>query len=183
MNKPTVLLLAAATLLGACTSAPPPVHAMQNPDANFGSFKTFGWRDAEDSAGQTVSILDSNIRDAIATELLKKGYAPAGVGEHPDLVLHYETAAAEKAKANPVRISVGVGGAGPNGAAGVGATSASHKIVREGTLVLSIIDPVRRAEVWNGRVSREVASGGTPNKALIQNAAADLLKDFPARAH
>jgi hypothetical protein len=74
-----------------------------------------------------------------------------------------------------------MGGAGSNGAAGVGVSSPSHKSVREGTLVLSAVDPHRNAEVWNGRVSREIGKGGNPNAALIQGAVGELLKGFPAR--
>ena len=55
-----------------------------------------------------------------------------------------------------------------NGAAGVGVSSPSAKNVREGTLVLRVIDPARNAEVWNGRVSRELGKGDAPDPELIQ---------------
>jgi len=177
----TVLVPALLSLAG-CTTAPPPVHSMQDPQANFSGFKTFAWdeKGKNGEAPQPVSILDGNIRSAISTQLQQKGYAEASAGSAPDLVLHYETAAAEKIKANPVRIGVGMGGYGSNGAAGVGVSSAAAKNVREGTLVLRMIDPVRNAEVWNGSVSRELGKGGAPDQALINSAVADLLKDLPA---
>jgi len=180
MNKLPGLLLGASVLLGGCASAPAPVHSMQDAQANFTSFTTFGWRNAEDA--QPISILDSDIRAAISGELQRKGYAAAAAGATPDLLLHYETAAADTVKSNPFRIGVGMGGAGSNGAAGVGVSSPSHKSVREGTLVLSVVDPHRNAEVWNGRVSREIGKGGNPNAALIQGAVGELLKGFPSRA-
>jgi len=184
MKKLQGLLLAAAVLLGGCASPPPPVFSMQNPQANFSGFTTFGWRNAEDAqgGGQPISIVDTDIRAAITSELQRKGYTEAVAGANPDLMLHYETAAAETLKANPVRVGFGMGGAGANGAAGVGVSSPSHKSVREGTLVLSVIDPLRNAEVWNGRVSREIGKGGRPNTALIQSAVGELLKGFPSRA-
>ena len=64
---------------------------------------------------------------------------------------------------------------------GMGVSSPSHSIVREGTLVLSFVDPHRNAEVWNGRVSREIAASGRPSVTLIKSAVAELLKGFPAR--
>jgi len=172
----------ALTLLGGCTSAPPPVHSMQSPDANFSAYKTFAWdpSQAGQADGQPISILDTNIRAAITAELQRKGYAEAAAGAKADLVLQYETAASEVLKSNPFRIGIGMGGAGSNGAAGVGVSSPSAKNVREGTLVLRVIDPVRNAEVWNGRVSRELGKGGPPDPELIQRGAADLLKDFPS---
>jgi hypothetical protein len=172
--------LAATILLGGCASTPPPVHSMKDPQANFSAFTTFTWDPARDAA-QPVTILDSNIRAAITGELQRKGYAEAVAGAKPDLVLQYETAAAEKLKSNPFRIGVGMGGVGNSGAAGVGVSSPSAKNVREGTLVLRVIDPVRNAEVWNGRVSRELGKGGPPDPALIQGAVGELLQEFPAR--
>ena len=62
-----------------------------------------------------------------------------------------------------------------NGAAGVGVSSPSVKNVRE--------DPARNAEVWNGRVSRELGKGDAPDPELIQSAVSDQLKEFPARGH
>ena len=166
-------------LTGGCASTPPPVYSMQNPQANFGAFSTFAWDTGQDAA-KPVTILDGYIRTAITSELQGKGFKEAAAGAKPDLILQYETAAAEKLKSNPVRIGIGMGGVGSSGAAGVGVSSASARNVREGTLVLRVIDPARNAEVWNGRVSRELGHGGPPDPALIQSAVGDLLKGFPA---
>ncbi|HEX5160223.1 MAG TPA: DUF4136 domain-containing protein [Steroidobacteraceae bacterium] len=174
------LVVGVLILVAGCTSAPPPVHSMQNPQADFTAYKTFAW-DPGPADGQPVSILDSNIRGAITNELQRKGYAEAVAGAKPDLVLQYETAAAEKLKSNPFRIGIGMGGVGSSGAAGVGVSSPDAKNVREGTLVLRAIDPARNAEMWNGRVSRELGKGGPPDQALISSAVADLLEKFPAQ--
>jgi hypothetical protein len=176
------LLLATMALVG-CTTAPPPVHSMQDPQANFSEFTTFAWdsRPETDPAAEPLTILNSNIRAAIANELQLKGYAEAVAGSSPNLVLQYETAAAEKLKSNPFRIGFGVGGYGSSGGAGAGVSTSDVKEVREGTLVLRVIDPKRNAEVWNGRVSRELSKSGPPDQALIQSAVRELLAKFPAR--
>ena len=176
-------LAMAAITLGACASQPTQPHTMRDPQANFASFKTFGW-DVTQSAqgnGQPISIVDSNIRAAITSELKRKGYEEASGGALPDLFLQYETGKAEMVKSNPFRIGVGVGSYGNSGGVGVGTSSAATRNVTEGMLVLRVIDPARKAEVWNGRVSRELGKGGTPDPALIQSAVGDLLSDFPAR--
>jgi hypothetical protein len=184
MNARPVLMLAALVLLPGCASTAPPVQSMQDPQADFRTFTTFSWQHVTDAQGaeQPVSIVDNSVRAAIAGELQRKGYAEAVAGSNPDLLLQYETAAAEKLKSNPIRFGIGVGGAGSNGAAGVGVSSPSAKNVREGTLVLRVIDPRRNAEVWNGRVSRELGKGGPPDPALVQNAVGELLQNFPSRA-
>ncbi len=175
------LIVGASLLAGGCASTPQQPYSMRDPQANFAAFKTFGWDAGEDAAApQPLSIVNSQIRAAITGELQTKGYAEAAAGAKPDLVLRYETDATEKVKSNPVRIGIGVGGYGSNGGAGVGMSSAAAKNIREGTLVLRAIDPARNAEVWNGRVSREIGQHGVPDKALIQSAVADLLREFPA---
>jgi len=169
-------------ILSGCTSAPPQPTSMRDPQANFDVLKTFTWGDSQGGppADEPLTIVNSQIRAAITGELQRKGYAEAVAGAKPDLVLHYETAAAEKIKTSPVRIGVGMGGYGSNGGAGVGVSSSGAKNIREGTLVLRVIDPARNAEVWNGRVSRELGKGGVPDQALIQEAVGDLLREFPA---
>jgi hypothetical protein len=177
------LLLSAVILSGGCTSTPQPVHSTRDPQTNFDALATFGWDNGPETQGgpPPISILDSNIRAAITSELQRKGYAEAVAGTSPQLVLQYETAAAEKIKANPFRIGIGMGGYGNSGAASVGVSTPSAKNVREGTLVLRAIDPARNAEVWNGRVSRKLGKGGAPDQALIQSAVGELLREFPAR--
>ncbi len=173
-------LLVALFMIQGCASSPPPVHSMQDPNANFANLKTFAWDTGQD-ASKPVSILDNNIRTAISNELQRKGYVEAAGASIPDLLLQYETAAAEALKSKPFRIGIGMGGVGNSGAAGVGVSSPSAENVREGTLVLRAIEPARNAEVWNGRVSRELGKGGPPDQALIQSAVSELLKSFPAK--
>ena len=176
------MVLFAACLAGGCTTKPP-THVMQDPQAQFGSYKTFAWdtgQETSEVAGEPLSIVNSQIRAAITNELQKKGYAEAIAGAKPDLLLRYETAAAEKIKSNPFRIGIGMGGYGSNGAAGVGVSSSDVKNVKEGMLVLRVIDPTRNAEVWNGRVSRELGKQGVPDPELIKSAVGELLNEFPA---
>jgi hypothetical protein len=169
-----------ALVLAGCAAKPPPVQSMLDSQADFNAFTTFAWSPPSDAA-QPASILDSQIRAAIADELKRKGYAEAAAGARPDLSLQYETAAAEVLKSKPFRIGIGVGGYGNSGGAGVGVGSAPADNVREGTLVLRAIDPARNAEVWNGRVSRELSKTGPPDPELIRTAVGELLQSFPAR--
>jgi hypothetical protein len=177
--------LVVATLVAGCVSPAPQPESMRDPKADFNSYKTFGYDTATttDASGQPqpLSILDSNIRDAITTELKGKGYAEAAEGTAPDLIVSYEKGRAEKLKNNPFRIGIGVGGYGGSGGAAVGASSPSVKNVDEGTLVVRVIDRARNAEAWNGRVTRELTKGGNVEPALVQSAVAELFRQFPAR--
>jgi hypothetical protein len=168
-------------LLAGCKSAPP-VQSMKDPQANFSDFSTFAWAGpGAQAGGQPSSILDNDIRAAITNELQRKGYAEAVAGANADLVLQFETAAADTTRSNPVRIGVGMGSMGARGGASVGVSSPSSTNVREGTLILRAIDPTRNAEVWNGSVSRQLGRGGPPDAGLIKSAVGDLLQEFPTR--
>jgi len=190
MNRPQSLraflacpgLMLAVLLASGCASTPP-AHSTRDPQANFSAFSTFAWDNGQQAGtpAQPLSILDSNIRTAIGEELQRKGYVEVAAGASPSLFLHYETAAAEKIKSNPFRLGIGVGGYGSSGGASVGMSTPAARDVREGTLVLRAVDPMRNAEVWNGRVSRELSRDGPPDPVLIKNAVGELLQKFPVR--
>jgi hypothetical protein len=109
-----------------------------------------------------------------------KGYEEAAAGTTPDLLINQETARAESVKSSPFRFGIGVGSMGSNGGASIGASTSGVKNVNEGTLIVRAIDPARKAEVWTGRVSRELGKGGA-DPVLVRSAVAELLRDFPAR--
>ena len=176
------LMLAAVILTGGCSTMTP-VQSMKDPQADFNTFSTFAWDKGQEgqAPAQPVTILDQNIRAAIAGELQRKGYAEATAGTRPDLLLQYETGAADMIKSNPFRIGVGMGGYGSSGGASVGMSTPSARNVTEGKLILRAVDPARNAEVWNGSVSRELGKEG-PDAELIQSAVSELLEKFPAKS-
>ncbi len=168
----------ASLVVAACASPPPKPETMRDPQANFTSFKTFGWSDTGN--GAPVKILDSQLRTAIAAELQRRGYAQAAPGATPDLRITYEAAAQDKIQNNPVRIGIGVGSYGSNGGGSVGVGSSSVKNVREGTLVIHAIDGTRNAEVWQGRYVANIGKGSV-DQARVNKAVAMAMQDFPAR--
>lgn len=177
LTRAAAVILIAAGLAAACASPPAKPETMRDPQANFTSFKTFGWSDAGN--GEPVKILDSQLRTAIAAELQRRGYAQAAPGATPDLRITYEAAAQEKLQNNPVRIGVGIGSYGSNGGGSVGVGSSSVKNVREGSLVIHAIDSARNAEVWQGRYAANIGKGSV-DQARINKAVAMAMQDFPA---
>lgn len=173
--------LAAAALIGGCTSPAPQPQSMRDSQADFSTFKTFGWAAVSaDASDQPLSILNSKIRAAITTELKGKGYEEAAADTTPDLVMSYETARVETVKSNPFRIGIGVGSVGGNSGGSVGASSSSVKNVSESTLIVRAIDSARNAEVWTGRVTRELDKGNV-EPTFVQSSVAELLREFPVR--
>jgi Domain of unknown function (DUF4136) len=176
------LALIAMASAAACTSAPPKSQSMLDPQADFGAYTTFGWRtDATaDGSSAPTSVVETQIRAAIASEMQRKGYVEAPSGSAADLLLDYEAARAEKTKSSPFRVGIGVGSYGSSGGASVGTSTSGVKNVSEGSLVVHAIDPVRNAEVWRSRVSRELGKGNVEPED-IQSVVAEVFSDFPAR--
>ncbi len=169
----------ALILVAGCATAPAEPEVMKDAQANFGAYKTFGWY-PQGNANQTQSIVDGYIRTAITSAMQTKGYTPAPEGTQADLLVEYEAASEQKLKEKPFRIGIGIGGYGSSGGASVGGTSSGVKEVKEGTLVIHVVDPARNTEVWRGSVSRELKQG-TVDPAIVNTAVADAFTDFPAR--
>jgi len=179
------LVLAFGVLvIGGCatSSAPSQPETMRDPQADFSSYRTYGFDPDKsiDGTDQPLALLDSSIRSAIGGELRKRGYAEAAAGAQPDLRIAYETASADKIQNNPVRVGVGVGSWGGQGGGSVNVGSPSIRNYKEGTLVVRAIDSARNAEVWQGRVSKKITGGDTEPAAIAQ-AVATVMKDFPTR--
>jgi hypothetical protein len=173
-------LLAVLLLAGCATSAPPEPRSMRDPDADFTTYRTFGWAPTPSPAGTDapLQLLDKNIREAIAAEMKRKGYAEAQ--DNPDLKIAYETAKADKIENNPVRVGVGIGGWGGNVGGSVGVSSPSVRNFTEGQLVIHAIDSAKNAEVWQGSVSGKLTKGSVEPSA-IRYAVSTAMRDFPAR--
>ena len=176
------LLLTVTGLAGCASSAPPVPESMRDPQANFSSYKTFGWQASlAEPDDAPLKLLDSHLRAAITAEMQKRGYVEAPAGTTPDLGMAYETARSDKIENNPVRIGIGVGGWGGGNVGGsVGVSSPSVRSFTEGTLVVHAVDTARNAEVWQGRVSGKITKGSVEPAAIAQAVAA-AMSDFPAR--
>ncbi len=173
------LTVMALFLVAGCATAPAEPEVMKDAQANFGAYKTFGWY-PQGNANRTQSIVDGYIRTAITNAMQGKGYVAAPEGTQADLLVEYEAASEQKLKEKPFRIGIGIGGYGSSGGASVGTTTSGVKEVKEGTLVIHVVDPARNTEVWRGSVARELKEG-TVDPALVNTAVADAFTDFPAR--
>jgi hypothetical protein len=178
-----LIAAAAVTLVAGCASTPSEPQTLREAQADFGSYKTFGWHRPAggEGSGQPTSIVDGYIRTAIRDELTRKGYVEAAPGMPADITVDYEAASAETLKEKPFRIGVGVGSYGSSGGGSVGVGSSSTKKVREGSLVVHVIDPTRETEIWRGSIERELDKGGV-QPAQVKAAVTELLQDFPARS-
>jgi len=179
LNRP-VCLIVAALLAGCATTAPPQHESEAAPGANLAAYSTFGWSHPADeaTAEEPLRILDVNIREAIRAEMTGRGYTEDA--DNPGLLVHYETAAADKVRSSPVRFGIGMGSFGGNVGGSVNMGTPSVQSYQEGRLVIHVIDAAGKKEVWYGTIS-----GPVDRKKLdavsVAKVVALAMQDFPAR--
>jgi hypothetical protein len=116
---------------------------MQDAQADFSAYKTFGW---EPDTSVALSLLDQNIRGR-SRRRKGKGYEEAAVVR--PRTFSCRKPRARKVKSNPIRI--GAAAATRQLRRRVGVSSSGVKNVSEGTLVIHAVDPARKAEVQRPR--------------------------------
>lgn len=173
--------LVLVTLLAACTTPVPPDHESQTaPDANFSAYRTFGWQPLPAATiDEPTRLLDTNIRNAIRAEMIKRGYTE--VQDAPELRVAWETAADERVKSNPFRIGIGLGSFGSSGGGSVNVGSPSVQSYREGRLTIHVLDAAANRELWFGSIAGSIEKGNLDADAVAR-AVALAMQDLPARA-
>lgn len=182
-NAMAAIIFALASLLFAgCAATTEKTGAIVDKDVNFNDYETFGWYDdpVRDVASQPLTLVESSIRNAIATEMERKGYVEAPASSPADLLISYQAASTETVKSSPFRIGIGIGSYGSSGGASVGTSTSATRNVTEGSLTIHAIDASRNAEVWQSAVTRELGEG-TVNPEVVQDIVADVFTEFPAR--
>jgi hypothetical protein len=167
-------------LLAGCASAPPQPQSQRDPSVNFAAFRTFTLPSPQgvNAQDQPLTLLDRNIRTAIADQMRRKGYSE--VSEGADLRVLYETSSTTRVENNPVQVGIGMGSWGSNVGGSINVGSPSVRNYQEGTLVVHVVDAARNAEVWEGRVSTRVNKGSL-EPAAVSAVVADVMRDLPAR--
>jgi hypothetical protein len=168
------------------------VRADFDKEYDFTKPKTFGWH--PDGAGEVkmlqlsgddpVKLLerfDPVFKDAIATELAKRGLVLATDGK-PDIVIHYYVLIGPNSDSQ-FRGQF-VGAVPPWGLPDFAMTTTSFKVYEQGTVVLDLMDAKRKEIVWRGVAEAEINRQKSPAErdTRIRAGIADLLKKFPPKA-
>jgi len=172
-----VLLLAALT---ACSTPEAPDRQSQTAaDANFSAYSSFGWQPVPAaSADEPTRLLDTNIRNAIRAEMIRRGYAETE--QNPGLRVAWETAADERVKSNPFRIGIGLGSFGSSGGGAISMDSPSVQSYREGRLIIHVMDATANRELWFGSIAGSIEKSRLDAEAVAR-AVALAMQDLPAR--
>lgn len=186
MKKISLKSIAAAitsvVVLASCASS---AHIEKDDSVNFGKYKSFTWLHGESGKLENQSDLaETKIRDAVSKEFEKIGWKEAK--NKPDVILDYDVLVerASKEKKEPVysqpysrlvfnpytrRYTTIFY---PSQFVGY---ESYEKIIKEGTITITMIDAKTDKVVWQGWTTSEVNSKNLTSKE-IQKAVAGIFK-------
>ena len=158
------------------------------PGTDFSKFHTYAWvndvQGVPAVGGHPDQILDGQVKEAIDSQMVAKGFTKVEDDSKADLLLGYQLAIDQEKQINGFGDNFGGwrgwGGWGPWGG-GFGAFSANTSTINIGTFVVGMYDPAAKKLVWIGTAQHaiEPSKKQEKNQERLNKGAQKLLKDFP----
>ena len=152
---------------------------------DFSKYKTYKWVKIPNQQYPN-SILDSQIQQAIETQLATKGLTKSE--DNPDLYVVYQAAVNQEKQWNSYSTggdAWGWGGwGGWGGMGGMSTTTTTSQTINIGTLNVDLYDVSTKKQIWRGAASKTLGSGKDPKKVNknLNKAMAKLFKKYPPPA-
>ena len=154
--RATFVLLATLVLAPAAYAAKPNIQ--WNKDYDFSHIKTYAWQDpTAPSLAQSNPFMHKFIQDEIEKRLTAAGVTKAAAGASPDMFVTYHGSVMNNVQLQSDSFGYGFGGYGMGGwgmygYGAAGPVSTTTRVVEylEGTLIVDIIDPMKKELVWRG---------------------------------
>jgi hypothetical protein len=175
----TVLLV----LVQGCASTPKAISNVA-PDADFGSYSSFGFLDVLSTDKERYESMESNfLKVAVAQELDRRGLV---YSESPDLLVNFYIHTQEKVRSRSVPTTGAYYGYrnpfyDPWGGYGIGVGYETRiDQFTEGTLNIDVVDAATKKLVWEGAVSGRITQRDLENmEATIDEAVSAVMANFP----
>jgi hypothetical protein len=155
------------------------------PGTDFSKYHTYAWVDEVKGVprvgGQPDQILDTQVKQAVDSQMAAKGVTKVTDDSKADLLLGYQLAIDREKQINGFGNGWGGYGAwGPWGG-GLNSFSATTSTINIGTFVLGMYDPAAKKLIWIGAAQRTLdpSKKQEKNQERLNKGAQKLLKDFP----
>ena len=180
--KTAIVAVLSIGFLAGCASA---VHIERDESANFSKYKSFTWLHGDNGKLENQSdLVETKIRNAVSKEFEKIGWKETK--NRPDVILDYDVLVERSSKKqNDPVYSQSYSRLIYNPYTRRYATiyypsqflgyDSYEKVIREGTITVTMIDAKTDKTVWQGWTTGEVNSKNLTNKE-IQKAVASILK-------
>jgi len=165
------------------------VRTYYMPGTDFSKYHTYAWVDEVQGVpavgGHPDQILDTQVKQAVDSQMAAKGLTKVVDDGKPDLLLGYQLAIDREKQINGFGNGWGGfggwGGWGPSGG-GLESFSATTSTINIGTFVLGMYDPVAKKLIWIGAAQHTLdpSKKQEKNQERLNKGAQKLLKDFPS---
>jgi hypothetical protein len=162
------------------------VRSNYMPGTDFSKYHTYAWIDEVKGVprvgGQPDQILDTQVKQAVDSQMAAKGLTKVEDGGKADLLLGYQLAIDREKQINGFGNGWGGYGWGPWGG-GLNSFSATTSTINIGTFVLGMYDPAAKKLIWIGAAQHtlEPSKKQEKNQERLNKGAQKLLKDFPPK--
>lgn len=168
------------------------VESFEAPEGNVAAHRTFYWKGGEFGTPGTldpalVELTTTEVRNAVATELTRKGYSEVGTAAGADMAVSFQVAGSQKFVLSDEK-RVGAPSAttvlSPSEIQPPPASTVPREMrVRDGSVLVFIDDSASGRLIWRGAVTEETRSGSAEQGArLIGQMAREIALQVPAHA-
>ena len=166
----------ACLLVVAAGCASMSVQTDYSPEADFGAFETFQYRESSQRA-EISPLVDQRIVAAIRNEMTAAGLSETD--DAPDLYVTYYASIDEQLQFQTVY--TGVGGWGRRGRVSMGMSGATTRATtfEEGSLVIDIWQADGEQLVWRGVIQDSLSSNVERNREMVNRGIARAFEAFP----
>lgn len=147
--------------------------------ADFAKYKSYKWVEIK-GATHPDQLTDNQIRQALETELAKKGLTKVD-NDSATLFIGYHVGVGQEKQINAYNMGGGPWGYGARW--GGGMATATTSTINIGQLVLDMYDPASKQLVWRGTASKTIDPNIKPDKRAknLAKGAEKLLKNYPPK--
>src|SRR5579864_871380 len=155
------------------------------PGTDFSKYHTYVWvndvQGVPAVGGRPDQILDAQVKQAIDSQMVAKGFTKVEDGSKAVLLVGYKLAIDQEKQINGFGDNLGGWGGWDPWGGGPGTFSASTSSNYIGTFVVGMYDPAAKKLVWIGAAQHaiEPSKKQEKNQERLNKGAQKLLKDFP----
>ena len=178
MNCSRSIMLIVPALLIALGCAGPTVRTDFDPEADFGTFRTYafsGMTDVNQSGLLDNSLVRKRVERMVGRQLTNKGLREVALSDNPDLLVYYWLGRKDVQEVH------GTGSVVGGYRWGTGYNNVTTYTYTEGSLVVDLVTPAKKELVWRASTLGELTDSKEKNFQMADEALAKAFKNYPPK--
>ena len=180
ITRPAIRLLMAMLISAVLTGCASDAVIDYDQAVRFGQYSSYYFEGRDDENVQSLDA--SRIEKVLKRELEKEGFTRADKNDQADLMVRYRIDEQRRVESYGPRFGLGFGfGHHPFRIGGTHHGFTRAREIREGELVVELVDPQRQQVIWQGRARRNLTESMGPNERaqLIERVVRAMFDRYP----